>query len=328
MVQSLFRRKEAARGSSKKNEQNSEPEDDDGSDDEGEDAANKKESRGQMVQRHKREAKAVKEKVKRMGKKGKEEGTKLLKEMEERHEKELQSLEMGDEESDGQVQAVAATLYGTSISSPKKTKAQKKREQRLKEEEEREARIAAENEARGESEREIEERALSEILQLESLELKDIPSDGHCLYKSLEDQLTLLGDGGQMAVATSAGLQQPLALDFQSLRSICAKSLRERRTEFEAFVIEADVSNRLDDCDPFEAYCQEVENTAAWGGHVEIQALSEALRVHIRIFRTGSTVLSVGEQYADDNTTLNICYLQHAFGLGEHYNSTRPIVVS
>ena len=138
----------------------------------------------------------------------------------------------------------------------------------------------------------------------------------------------MLGDEGRMAVATSAGLQQPLALDFQSLRSICAKSLRERRSEFEAFVAEADVSKRMDDCDPFEAYCQEVENTAAWGGHVEVQALSKALKLHIRIFRTGSSVVSVGELYAGDNTTLNICYLQHAFGLGEHYNSTRPIVVS
>jgi OTU domain-containing protein 6 len=138
----------------------------------------------------------------------------------------------------------------------------------------------------------------------------------------------MLGDGGQ-TVATSAGLEQPLALDFQSLRSICAKSLRERRTEFEAFVVEADVSNSsADDADSFEAYCREIENTAAWGGHVEIQALSKALKIHIRIFRTGSSVISVGEQYAGENTTLNICYLQHAFGLGEHYNSTRPIAVS
>ena len=159
--------------------------DDESSADEDDDAASKKESRGQMVQRHKREAKAVKDKVKRMGKKGKEEGAKLLKEMEERHEKELESLDMGDGESDSQVQAVAATLYGTSISSPKKTKAQKKREQRLREEAEREARISAENEARGESERETEEKALAEILQLENLEIKDIPSDGHCLYRSL-----------------------------------------------------------------------------------------------------------------------------------------------
>jgi len=175
----------SSEGKQQECEQDDQPVDHGASDDEGEDEACKKESRGQMVQRHKREAKAVKDKVKRMGKKGKEEGAKLLKEMEDRHEKELMSLDTGDGESDGQVQAVAATLYGTSISSPKKTKAQKKREQKLREEAEREARIAAENEARGESEREMEEKALSEILLLESLELKDIPSDGHCLYRSL-----------------------------------------------------------------------------------------------------------------------------------------------
>ena len=92
---------------------------------------------------------------------------------------------------------------------------------------------------------------------------------------------------------------------------MCAKTLRENRDDYSAFI----------EGESFEAYCTEVENTAAWGGHVEIQALSRALQVHIRVFSVGMPVLDIGEEY-QDLTTLNVCFLRHAYGLGEHYNST------
>eukprot|EP00889_Picochlorum_renovo_P002615 jgi/Picre1/29645/NNA_005028.t1 len=125
----------------------------------------KQETKGQMTQRHKREAKALKDKVKRMGKKGKEEGAKLISEMEDRHAAELKNLEIRETEP---------------------TVEEKKL---MKEEQEREERIAAENEARGESEKEKEEAALTELLHSSGLVIHDIIPDGHCLYKSLEDQI-------------------------------------------------------------------------------------------------------------------------------------------
>lgn len=138
------------------------------------------ETKGQMTQRHKREMKALKDKVKRMGKKGKEEGAKLLKEMEERHEKETKCFEEGET-----VEQVTVSLYSTDLGEQRKTKAQKRREKMMNDELERERRIAEENEALGETEREAEEKALEGKLMLSGLMIKDIPSDGHCLYRAI-----------------------------------------------------------------------------------------------------------------------------------------------
>uniref|UniRef100_UPI0035256292 hypothetical protein n=1 Tax=Salmonella enterica TaxID=28901 RepID=UPI0035256292 len=85
----------------------------------------------------------------------------------------------------------------------KLTKAQKRREQRAKEEAEREARIAAELADLGETERMAEERELQLLIEPLGLAVKDIPPDGHCLYRSLEDQFSMLPDGGASAMATA-----------------------------------------------------------------------------------------------------------------------------
>ncbi len=37
--------------------------------------------------------------------------------------------------------------------------------------------------------------------------------------------------------------------------------------------------------------------------------------------------LALGEEFAD-NGTLQVCYLRHAYGLGEHYNSVKPSVLA
>lgn len=141
------------------------------------------ETKGQMTQRHKREMKSLKDKVKRLGKKGKEEGATLLKEMEERHEKEMNAL---DEVSQSNaVEQVTISFYSADVGENRKSKAQKRREKLLKEELEREKRIAEEIEAMGESDREAEEKILQGKLHLSGLAIMDIPSDGHCLYRSI-----------------------------------------------------------------------------------------------------------------------------------------------
>ena len=74
--------------------------------------------------------------------------------------------------------------------------------------------------------------------------------------------------------------------------------------------------------DAFEAYCAEVESTAAWGGQVELQALAQVLRCHIMVYAVGLPPLELGEGFAAaGRPTLRLCYLRHAYGLGEHYNS-------
>ena len=172
---------------------------DDGSDgeDNAQDCSASGETRGKMQQRHKREAKAMKDQVKRLGKKGKDEAAKLEAEMKSRHETELASLAPPSGRTTADVVAVADSLYsatladdeaeagGASVKVKKPTKAQRRREQKAKDDAERDARIAAENAELGETERMAEEKALKKLLAPLGLAVKDIPADGHCLYRSL-----------------------------------------------------------------------------------------------------------------------------------------------
>lgn len=163
---------------------------DDGSSDEDSGGRTKDgETRGKMMQRHKREAKAVKDQIKKLGKKGKDEGARLLAEMEARHAEELAQL-VADPPADavGEEDGLAEALGQASLApkeGKKPTKAQRRREQKAREDAEREARIAAENAELGETERMAEERELQLLLKPLGLAVKDIPPDGHCLYRSL-----------------------------------------------------------------------------------------------------------------------------------------------
>ena len=105
-----------------------------------------------------------------------------------------------------------------------------------------------------------------------------------------------------------------------------------------------------------ERYCRRLEGTAAWGGQPELQALASSLPATIKVLSVGmEPVVVEGEggnkgpvrifpplfflsfffhlwlanlfslcekKRITKKQELTICYLRHAFGLGEHYNST------
>lgn len=72
----------------------------------------------------------------------------------------------------------------------------------------------------------------------------------------------------------------------------------------------------------FEHYCQEVENTAAWGGQTELTALASALQHHIRVYAADLPVVNVGEQY--QGTDKRICpRLCHA----HHVHQSEPVLL-
>ncbi len=77
-------------------------------------------------------------------------------------------------------------------------------------------------------------------------------------------------------------------------------------------------------CGSFERYCQSVEGTAAWGGQLELRALAHVLRRRICVFSAHLPTVEMGEEYAAAGGApppLRVAYQQHAYGLGEHYNS-------
>ena len=69
------------------------------------------------------------------------------------------------------------------LAAAKKAKAQKKREKKTQKESERELKKEQIDANAGPSMREMELTRLKELLAQQSLTIKEIPSDGHCLYR-------------------------------------------------------------------------------------------------------------------------------------------------
>ncbi|GIL44074.1 hypothetical protein Vafri_1633 [Volvox africanus] len=291
------------------------------------------ETRGQMLQRHKREMTAHKKAIQKLGSKKKDEAAKLTAEIEARHARELTELEERHKQQQQQEQQeTAATGHGTveqlaglelgpaQGGEPKKpTKAQKRREKLAQQDVDREQRIALEQAAMGPSDKAVEEEHLQELLLPLKLGIRDIRADGHCLYRSIEDQLiqaTGAGSGDE-AAAGAGGVPDHLAL-----RRLAASHIRSHADEFLPFIYDEESPGRPEE--QLESYCLELEGTAMWGGQLELGALAQALKKQIKVYAADMPPVTLGDEHAGEGV-LQLCYLRHAFGLGEHYNSLVPL---
>jgi OTU domain-containing protein 6 len=76
------------------------------------------------------------------------------------------------------------------------------------------------------------------------------------LYCAVDDQLKLHGDVG---------------LGIEKLRQMTSQYLKEHRSDFLPFLSSTDTGDLLND-EQYEEYCNEVANTSAWGGEVEVSS--------------------------------------------------------
>lgn len=141
------------------------------------------------------------------------------------------------------------------------------------------------------------------------LKIKDIQPDGHCLYRALAHQCT----------QNLPDLEPELAKEVQTweqggghtqMRAICAAFMRQHMDDFAPFV----------DTDDFGAYIDKIQNTAEWGGDVELTALARRLRSHIHVYSAAMSE-QIFSPILDSKVHLRLSYHKYAFGLGEHYNS-------
>ncbi|XP_062384826.1 deubiquitinase OTUD6B [Sardina pilchardus] len=186
------------------------------------------------------------------------------------------------------------------------SKAQKRREKKAAMEKEREARIAEAAVENLQGSRHQEGLKLQQKLAERQLQIREIQSDGHCMYRAIDDQLAGRGQG--------TGLKE--------LRAQTANYMRCHADDFLPFLNNPNTGEMFS-ADEFEKYCSDVESTAAWGGQLELRALTEALKLPIQIFQADAPLIKIGEEY--DKLPVVLVYMRHAYGLGEHYNSVEPL---
>jgi len=221
-----------------------------------------------------------------------------------------------DDDTDDDAPPVAAMARASVADGPAETKlsggmtkAMKRRVKKEAEERERDARIAEEKSHAGPSAGEVEADRLRAALAPLGLKIAQIKADGHCLYRSIAHQLALKPVPGD----------DPL--DHASLRRVCAEVMRADEWDYRPFLPECAESSDAGNA-AWAAYLDELEHTAAWGGQLELGALAKATRRCVEVYSAGMPTIRMGEAHGGKRPTLTVCYQRHAFGLGEHYNST------
>ncbi|XP_077404810.1 deubiquitinase OTUD6B [Vanacampus margaritifer] len=269
-----------------------------------------------LLKRHRRDKKDLQAKIqsmknsvpkndKKKRKQMMEEIAKMEAELDQKHGEELRQLVST---SDAKVEeAVNGVEVLTVEVQPRVSKTQKRRDKKAAQERERESRIAEAEVQNLQGERHLEGVKLAEKLALRGLQIKEISSDGHCMYRAIQDQL-LRPDESQLSV--------------KELRCRTAAHMRSHVDDFLPFLSNPDTGDMYT-AEDFEKYCSDVEHTAAWGGQLELQALSKVLQRPIKVIQAESPAIAIGEEFAGDTVTL--IYMRHAFGLGEHYNSVEPL---
>jgi len=148
--------------------------------------------------------------------------------------------------------------------------------------------------------------------------IKEVTADGNCLYGALVDQLYLQ----KRSVPKEW-------LSVSGLRRIAAEHIRRHSEEYVSFVLAADTGESGDTAgaDIIGTYCEKLEKTAAWGGQVELRALSESMRSTIVIHCALTPEVIMGQDYGDPEP-LRLSFHKHYYALGEHYNSVVPIATT
>lgn len=146
--------------------------------------------------------------------------------------------------------------------------------------------------------RQQELSAMKAQMQKRGLVETMIRPDGHCLYSACAQ--TLVTDKSQ---------------DFKTIRSAAADFMNAHQDDFAPFMEE-----------PIESYTYKIKDTAEWGGHLELQAISRAFSVSIHVLQADGHV-DILTPHEPTDTVIWLAYYRHSFGLGEHYNALRKAAV-
>lgn len=292
------------------------------------------ETRDEMLSRHRKEisqlqnketelkkaaARGSKAEQKMKKKQVEEEVSQLSANLKKKHAEELASLGFsnsnGNEKNnlDNLVKAIAGVSVTAQSDHSKPSKSTRRREKRAQQEAERDRRIE-EEQSNVVSDRTIENEKLEKKLGPLGLTVNEIKPDGHCLYRAVENQLAFLSGGSS-------------PYSYQELREMVAAYMRDHSTDYMPFFLSDNAVEANSDvslAERFENYCKEVESTAAWGGQLEVGALTHCLKKHIMIFSGSFPDVEMGKEYKSDgvlSSSIRLSYHKHAFGLGEHYNS-------
>jgi len=184
-----------------------------------------------------------------------------------------------------------------------------------------------ETSARLQREADEEKDSIKRTCEELGVQVHQINPDGHCLFSAVADQLAILS------------ILPYEQANYYTTRLVAANYIHGHPDDFLPFLPSSSGEDGSGATDAgfmsraeFDAYCTSIRVTGQWGGEPEILALSRAYNMPIHIVQGGSPPIVVhnptgGPWTSDLNTkrVVRISYHRKLYGLGEHYNSLRPI---
>ena len=116
------------------------------------------------------------------------------------------------------------------------------------------------------------------------LDIKEISGDGNCLFRAISDQISGNEDM------------------HEDLRVMAVEHMRRHPEDFTPFI---------EDDEEFDKYLARMSNLSTWGGNLELQALSLALEVNIKIHRLNEPVWEILNFCS--NKTIHLSYHQQTY---------------
>lgn len=168
--------------------------------------------------------------------------------------------------------------------------------------------------------RQLEADAITQVCKSLNLKIVEIPPDGHCLFSAIADQLNF-----KNITPTHSQDEQ---YTYQLCRRLASDYMRDHPDEFIHYLPGQDdgLEDGLMSKTDYEIHCDQVRDSARWGGEPEILALSKCLEYSIHIVQAFQPIMKISDEEFFElrgRDALTISYHRKSYGLGEHYNSLR-----
>jgi len=138
-------------------------------------------------------------------------------------------------------------------------------------------------------------KEFQDSLQPKGIYMRDVESDGNCLFRSIADHV----DGDEN--------------EFQKYRDMAVEYITRNKEYFALFL--------LDD-EKIEDYIKDMSEDGTWGGHFELVALSSLLNVKFCLhIKDGKPVIVK----SSEKVLKNVKFVHLAYHVDEHYSSIRKI---
>jgi OTU domain-containing protein 6 len=137
------------------------------------------------------------------------------------------------------------------------------------------------------------------VLAERGMQRNDVAADGNCMFNAVAQQLQRVGRD----------------IDGPGLRQLAVQYIIEHPERFQPFITGETV----------EEYVKRLSgSTEMWGGHIELMALANALRVRIEVVQEAPAHTVTPETADATAPQLTVVYLAHYMTLGAHYMGTVP----